>query len=76
MGSVSQAIVEDQMTKKPPKELGDFYRFQKREAQRNGGINLSCHCCCSIAAFLIQNIRHAYEMDSLVIVSHPTWITA
>ncbi|GLT33984.1 hypothetical protein SLA2020_085340 [Shorea laevis] len=35
VGSVAQAAVEDKMTKKKHKELGDFYRFQKREAKRN-----------------------------------------
>ncbi|XP_059450515.1 uncharacterized protein LOC132181349 [Corylus avellana] len=36
MGSVAQAVVEDKMTNKKRKEVGlDFYRFQRREAQRN-----------------------------------------
>ncbi|CAJ1970886.1 unnamed protein product [Sphenostylis stenocarpa] len=36
VGSVAQAAVENKMTKKKRKEVGlDFYRFQKREAQRN-----------------------------------------
>ncbi|MQM04557.1 hypothetical protein Taro_037361 [Colocasia esculenta] len=36
VGSVPQAAVEDKMAKKKQKELAlDFYRFQKREAQRN-----------------------------------------
>ncbi|XP_020203507.1 uncharacterized protein LOC109789054 [Cajanus cajan] len=36
VGSVAQAAVENKMTKKKHKEVGlDFYRFQKREAQRN-----------------------------------------
>ncbi|GLT66695.1 hypothetical protein SLA2020_390480 [Shorea laevis] len=35
VGSVAQAAVEDRMAKKKHKELGDFYRFQKREAKRN-----------------------------------------
>ncbi|KAL8038482.1 hypothetical protein ABFX02_11G110200 [Erythranthe guttata] len=36
VGSVAQAAVLDKMAKKKNKEVGlDFYRFQKREAQRN-----------------------------------------
>ncbi|XP_047151392.1 uncharacterized protein LOC124823260 [Vigna umbellata] len=36
VGSVAQAAVENKMAKKKRKEIGlDFYRFQKREAQRN-----------------------------------------
>ncbi|XP_019419215.1 PREDICTED: nucleoporin GLE1 isoform X2 [Lupinus angustifolius] len=36
VGSVAQAAVEHKMTKKKHNEVGlDFYRFQKREAQRN-----------------------------------------
>lgn len=37
MGSVAQAAVEDKMAKKKKKDVGlDFYRFQRREAKRNG----------------------------------------
>lgn len=40
VGSVAQAAVEDKMAKKKSKEVGqDFYRFQRREAQRNGMSN-------------------------------------
>ncbi|KAJ9173113.1 hypothetical protein P3X46_016279 [Hevea brasiliensis] len=36
VGSVAPAVAESQLTKKKRKEVGpDFYRFQKREAQRN-----------------------------------------
>ncbi|KAF8012775.1 hypothetical protein BT93_I0816 [Corymbia citriodora subsp. variegata] len=36
VGSVSQAALEDKLAKKKRKEVGsDFYRFQRREAQRN-----------------------------------------
>ncbi|KAK7246393.1 hypothetical protein RIF29_41261 [Crotalaria pallida] len=36
VGSVAQAAVENKMNKKKPNEVGlDFYRFQRREAQRN-----------------------------------------
>lgn len=36
VGSVAQATVVNNMTKKKAKQVGlDFYRFQKREAQRN-----------------------------------------
>ncbi|KAE8679237.1 Late embryoproteinsis abundant protein family protein [Hibiscus syriacus] len=35
VGSVSQAAVEEKLAKKKSKEVSDFYRFQKREAQRN-----------------------------------------
>lgn len=41
VGSVAQALVEDKMSNKKRKEVGlDFYRFQRREAQRNGRMNL------------------------------------
>lgn len=41
VGSVAQAAVEDKMAKKKHKEVGlNFYRFQRREAQRNGMMNL------------------------------------
>lgn len=37
VGSVAQAAVEDKMAKKKKKDVGlDFYRFQRREAKRNG----------------------------------------
>lgn len=37
VGSVSQTALEIKMSKKKTKEVGlDFYRFQKREAKRNG----------------------------------------
>ena len=40
VGSVAQAAVENKMAKKKRNEVGlDFYRFQKREAQRNGIIS-------------------------------------
>ncbi|XP_043689154.1 ribosomal RNA-processing protein 7 homolog A [Telopea speciosissima] len=36
VGSVAQAAVVDKMSKKKSKDVGiDFYRFQRREAQRN-----------------------------------------
>ncbi|KAI6700400.1 hypothetical protein NL676_014724 [Syzygium grande] len=36
VGSVSQAALEDKLAKKKRKEVGsDFYRFQRREVQRN-----------------------------------------
>nr|KJB81282.1 hypothetical protein B456_013G136600 [Gossypium raimondii] len=35
VGSVSQAAVEEKLAKKKSKEVFDFYRFQKREAQRS-----------------------------------------
>ena len=42
MGSVAKAVVENKMAKKKGKEVVklDFYRFQRREAQRNGMMNL------------------------------------
>ena len=41
VGSVAQAAVLENMSKKKNKEVGvDFYRFQKREAQRNGKMYL------------------------------------
>lgn len=37
VGSVAQAVVEDKVAKKKRTEVGlDFYRFQRKEAQRNG----------------------------------------
>ncbi|KAI9169111.1 hypothetical protein LWI28_007121 [Acer negundo] len=36
VGSVAQAVVEDKLAKKKKKDVGlDFYRFQRRESQRN-----------------------------------------
>ncbi|XWS23431.1 hypothetical protein CRYUN_Cryun28dG0013500 [Craigia yunnanensis] len=35
VSSVSQAVVGEKLAKKKSKEVFDFYRFQKREAQRN-----------------------------------------
>jgi len=36
VGSVAKAVVEDNMKKKKREEVKlDFYRFQRREAQRN-----------------------------------------
>ena len=41
VGSVAQAVVEDQLAKKKSKQVGlDFYRFQKKEAHRNGMLSL------------------------------------
>lgn len=41
VGSVAQAAVMDKMGKKKSKEIGlNFYRFQRREAQRNGMLHL------------------------------------
>lgn len=49
VGSVAQAAVEDKLAKKKNKGVGlDFYRFQKREAQRNG---MACFSKC-FAPFL------------------------
>lgn len=40
VGSVAQAAVENKVAKKKHKEVGlDFYRFQRKEAQRNGTIS-------------------------------------
>lgn len=37
VGSVAPAVAEDQMAKKKQKEVGlNFYRFQRKEAHRNG----------------------------------------
>ncbi|KAG8366996.1 hypothetical protein BUALT_Bualt16G0026500 [Buddleja alternifolia] len=49
VGSVAQAAVLDKMEKKKKKEVGiDFYRFQKREAHRNGTCQFSCNCFWSL----------------------------
>lgn len=51
VGSVSQAALEDKLAKKKRKEVGsDFYRFQRREVQRNGMINFSC----SLISFFLE----------------------
>ncbi|WMV18964.1 hypothetical protein MTR67_012349 [Solanum verrucosum] len=58
VGSVSQAAVMDNMDKKKKKGVGlDFYRFQKREAKRNGMlivffIFLILPCSISILIFI------------------------
>ncbi|OMO52690.1 Ribosomal RNA-processing protein 7 [Corchorus olitorius] len=36
VGSVSQTAVEGKLAKQKSKEVSDFYRFQKRQAQKNG----------------------------------------
>lgn len=42
VGSVAQAVVEGNLAKKKSKEVGlDFYRFQRKEAQRNGMTSLT-----------------------------------
>lgn len=42
VGAANKTVVEDQVTKKKRKEVGlNFYRFQRREAQRNGMLNLT-----------------------------------
>lgn len=42
VGSVSQAAVLDKLAKTKNKDAGpDFYRFQKREAHRNGMLKIS-----------------------------------
>lgn len=41
VGSVAQAAVLDNMARKKNKEVAiDFYRFQKREAQRSGEFHI------------------------------------
>lgn len=41
VSSVAQAVAEHNMSKKKSKEVGlDFYRFQRKEARRNGMFNL------------------------------------
>lgn len=43
VGSVAQAAVLDRMAKKKSKDIGlDFYRFQRREAHRNGMLEFFC----------------------------------
>ena len=42
VGSVAQAAVEQKAAKKKNKEVGlNFYRFQKKESQRNGMIKIT-----------------------------------
>ena len=37
VGFVAQAVTENKLAKKKPQGVGpDFYRFQRKEAQRNG----------------------------------------
>jgi len=58
VGSVAQAAVENKMTKKKRKEVGlDFYRFQKREAQRNGIIFF-------FTTYLVSNLKSMHENTS------------
>lgn len=58
VGSVAQAAVLDKMGKKKKKDVGlDFYRFQKREAHRNGMCLFSCklfvvHCLRTLLGIL------------------------
>lgn len=41
VGSVAQSVAENKLAKQKTKEVGlDFYRFQRKEAQRNGMLNL------------------------------------
>ena len=57
VGSVAQAAVLDNMAKKKSKGVGlDFYRFQKREAQRNGMLNLT-----NPYTFLGINVRAYFD---------------
>lgn len=52
VGSVAQAAVEDKMAKKKDKSVGlNFYRFQRKEAQRNGMMTLFCKL---LMCYLIQ----------------------
>lgn len=55
VGSVSQAAVMDNVAKKKNKDVGlDFYRFQKREAKRNGLFILSLTLLVLSASICIQ----------------------
>lgn len=44
VGSVAQAAVLHNMSKKKSKVAEDFYRFQKREAKRNGKFSFPYLC--------------------------------
>jgi len=62
VGSVAPAAVENQMTKKKPKEVGlEFYRFQKREAQRSGMMNLSKLVYCLFVQYAILTSYSNHE---------------
>ena len=62
VGSVAPAAVENQMTKKKPKEVGlEFYRFQKREAQRSGMMNLSKLVYCLFVQYPILTSYSNHE---------------
>ncbi|KAL3568240.1 hypothetical protein D5086_030891 [Populus alba] len=62
VGSVAPAAVENQMTRKKPKEVGlEFYRFQKREAQRSGMMNLSKLVYCLFVQYAILTSYSNYE---------------
>lgn len=46
VGSVAQAVVESKRAKKKNTDIGlDFYRFQRKEAQRNGMLILYLEVC-------------------------------
>ena len=52
VGSVTQAVVEDKMVKKKQNGVGlNFYRFQRKEAQRNG---MMSQLLCLVYPFAIQ----------------------
>lgn len=54
VGSVAEAAVRDKLAKKKSKDVGlDFYRFQKKEAQRSGMFSFdtdTCLCFCANCA--------------------------
>ena len=57
-GSVAQATMENKMTKNNRKEVDlDFYRFQNREAQRNGIIYVF-EIDLKVALFMSNNVNY------------------
>lgn len=72
VGSVAKAVVEDNMKKKKREEVKlDFYRFQRREAQRNGKIwkiffhffSLKTVFICMLKEYITVNIIKNLNLD-------------
>lgn len=64
VGSVAQAAVEEKMAKKKEKGVGlNFYRFQRKEAQRNGMMSLLCtlFICNLIQPYFAKMLKHIFE---------------
>lgn len=57
VGSVAQAAVMDKMAKKKAQEpVSNFYRFQRREAQRNGEFLFKVICLLNLLWWINQHV--------------------